>query len=228
MRRREFIRFIGGGAAAWPIAARAQQSVMPVIGFLEPTSFDKYAQFVEAFRKGLREVGFVEGHNVAIEYRWAEGEYARLSGLAADLVQHKVAVIVATGITAARAAKAATSTIPIVFNTGGDPVKFGLITSFSKPGQNVTGVASLGKVLVAKQLEVLHELVPRADSIAFLVNPNNAVAGLDTSDAQAAAETLGKKLAVFEASTKDELDKAFAAIFEQHGRALVVQADPFF
>jgi len=228
MRRREFIRFIGGGAAAWPIAARAQQAAMPVIGFLEPTSFDKYAQFVEAFRKGLREVGFVEGHNVAIEYRWAEGEYARLSGLAADLVQQKVAVIVATGITAARAAKAATSTIPIVFNTGGDPVKFGLITSFSKPGQNVTGVASLGKVLVAKQLEVLHELVPRVDSIAFLVNPNNAVAGLDTSDAQAAAETLGKKLAVFEASTKDELDKAFAAIFEQHGRALVVQADPFF
>ena len=228
MRRREFIRFVGGGTAAWPIAALGQQSAMPVIGFLEPTSFDKYAQFVEAFRKGLREVGFVEGHNVAIEYRWAEGEYARLSGLAADLVQHKVAVIVATGITAARAAKAATSTIPIVFNTGGDPVKFGLITSFSKPGQNVTGVASLGKVLVAKQLEVLHELVPRADSIAFLVNPNNAVAGLDTSDAQAAAETLGKKLAVFEASTKDELDKAFAAIFEQRGRALVVQADPFF
>jgi len=180
MRRREFIRFVGGGTAAWPIAALGQQSAMPVIGFLEPTSFDKYAQFVEAFRKGLREVGFVEGHNVAIEYRWAEGEYARLSGLAADLVQQKVAVIVATGITAARAAKAATSTIPIVFNTGGDPVKFGLITSFSKPGQNVTGVASLGKVLVAKQLEVLHELVPRADSIAFLVNPNNAVADLDT------------------------------------------------
>ena len=227
MRRREFIRFIGGGAAAWPIAARAQQSAMPVVGFLEPTSFDKYAQFVEAFRKGLREVGFVEGHNVAIEYRWAEGDYARLSGLAADLVQHKVAVIVATGITAARAAKAATSTIPIVFNTGGDPVKFGLITSFSKPGQNVTGVASLGKVLVAKQLEVLHELVPRADSIAFLVNPNNSVAGLDTSDAQAAAETLGKTLAVFEAGTKDELNKAFTAL-EQHGRALVVQADPFF
>ena len=227
MRRREFIAVLGG-AVAWPLAARAQQPPLPVIGFLEPTSFDKYAQFVEAFRKGLREVGFVEGHNVAIEYRWAEGDYARLSGLAADLVQHKVGVIFATGITAARAAKAATSTIPIVLNTGGDPVKFGLITSFSKPGQNVTGVASLGKVLVAKQLEVQHELVPRADSIDFLVNPNNAVAVLDTSDAQAAAETLGKKLAVFDAGTKDELDKTFTAIFEQHGRALVVQADPFF
>ena len=222
MKRRQFNVLAATMVATWPFAVRAQQSAMPVIGFLEPTSFDKYAQFVEAFRKGLREVGFVEGHNVAIEYRWAEGEYARLSGLAADLVQHKVAVIVATGITAARAAKAATSTIPIVFNTGGDPVKFGLITSFSKPGQNVTGVASLGKVLVAKQLEVLHELVPRADSVAFLVNPNNAVAGLDTSDAQAAAETLGKKLAVFEARTKDELNKAFTAILEQHGRALVV------
>jgi len=159
------------------------------------------------------------------------GEHCQASGVKSiqSLVSmSRVAVIVATGITAARAAKAATSTIPIVFNTGGDPVKFDLITSFSKPARNVTGVASLGKVLVAKQLEVLHELVPRADSIAFLVNPNNAVAGLDTSDAQAAAETLGKKLVVFEAGTKDELDKAFTAIFEQHGGALVVQADPFF
>src|SRR5262245_44542484 len=172
-----------------------------MIGFLDPTSLDKYALFVEAFRKGLREVGFIEGHNVEIEFRWAEGQYVRLPEMATDLVQRKVAVIVATGITAARAAKAATSTTPIAFNTGGDPIKFDLVTSLSKPGQNVTGVASLGKVLVAKQLEILHELVPRADSIAFLVNPNNAVAGPDTSDAQAAAETLGKKLVVFEAGT---------------------------
>src|SRR5215467_466353 len=227
MRRREFIRFIGGGAAAWPIAARAQQAAMPVIGFLEPTSFDKYAQFVEAFRKGLREVGFVEGHNVAIEYRWAEGEYARLSGLAAELVQRKVAVIVATGITAARAAKVATSNIPIVFNTGGDPVKFDLVTSFSRPGQNVTGVASLGKILVAKQLELLNELVPRADAIVFLVNQNNAVATLDTSDAQTAAAALGKKLIVVEAATRAELERVFTTMVEQHGQAVVVQADPF-
>ncbi len=228
MKRREFITLLGGMAATWPFIVRAQQSAMPVIGFLDPTSLDTYSLFVEAFRKGLREVGFIEGHNVAIEFRWAEGQYARLPEMAAEFVQHKVTVIVATGITAARAAKAATSTIPIVFNTGGDPIKFGLVTSFSKPGQNVTGVASLGKILVAKQLEVLHELIPRTDTIAFLVNPNNAVARLDTSDVQAAADTLGKKLIVFEAGTKDELDKAFIAILEQHGRALVVQTDPFF
>jgi len=191
-------------------------------------AFDKYAPFVEAFRNGLREVGLIAGHNLAIEFRWAEGQYARLPEMAADLVQHKVAVIVATGITATRAAKAATSTIPIVFNTGGDPIKFGLVRSLSKPGQNVTGVASLGKVLVAKQLEILHELVPQADTIAFLVNPNNAVADLDTSDVQAAANTLGRKLVVVKAGTKDDLDKAFAAINGQHGGALVVQTDPFF
>src|SRR5262249_41242453 len=149
--------------------------------------------------------GFTEGHNVTIEYRWAEGQYARLPELASELAQRKVAVIVATGITAARAAKAVTSTIPIVFNTGGDPIKFGLVTSFNKPGQNVTGVASLGKILVAKQLEVLNEVVPRVDTIAFLVNPNNAVANLDTSDVQAAGETLRKKLIVVKAGTKDEL-----------------------
>jgi len=228
LKRRNLITLAGGAALEWPSAAGAQQSAMPVIGFLDPTSLDTYSQFVEAFRKGLREVGFIEGHNVAIEFRWAEGQYARLPEMAAEFVQHKVTVIVATGITAARAAKAATSTIPIVFNTGGDPIKFGLVTSFSKPGQNVTGVASLGKILVAKQLEVLHELIPRTDTIAFLVNPNNAVARLDTSDVQAAADTLGKKLIVFEAGTKDELDKAFIAILEQHGRALVVQTDPFF
>lgn len=226
MKRREFITLLGS-AAAWPLSARAQKA-MPVIGFLDPTSVDTYSPFVEAFRTGLREVGFIEGRNVAIEFRWAEGQYARLPEMAVELVQNNVAVIVATGVTATRAAKAATSTIPIVFNTGGDPIKFGLVTSFSRPGQNVTGVASLGKILVAKQLEVLRELVPRADTIAFLVNPNNAVARLDTSDVLAAADTLGEKLIVVEAGTKGELDKAFIAILEQHGRALVVQTDPFF
>jgi len=227
VKRRDFIKLLGG-AVAWPTAASSQQSTLPVIGFLDPTSLDKYALFVEAFRKGLREVGLIEGHNVEIEFRWAEGQYARLEAMAADLVQRKVSVIVATGITAARAAKAATSTTSIVFNTGGDPIKFGLVTSLSKPGQNVTGVASLGKVLVAKQLEILHELVPRAQAIAFLVNPNNAVAELDTNDVQAAANTLRKKLIVIKASTNDDLNKGFDAINGQHGGALVVQTDPFF
>jgi ABC-type uncharacterized transport system substrate-binding protein len=197
---------------------RAQQQTTPVIGFLDPTSLDRYAPFVEAFRKGLREVGFIEGHNVAIEFRWAEGQYARLPEMATELVQHKVAVIVATGITAARAATSATSTTPIVFNTGGDPIKFGLVTSLNRPARNVTGVASLGK----------DELIPRADAIAFLVNPNNAVAELDTYDVQAAANTLRKKLVVVKAGTKDDLNKAFTAIIEQQGRALVLQTDPFF
>jgi ABC-type uncharacterized transport system substrate-binding protein len=228
MKRREFIALAATMTANWPFALRAQQSTMPVIGFLDPTSLDKYARFVEAFRKGLREIGFIEGRNVAIEFRWADGQYAHLPQMAADLVKDKVNVIVATGITAARAAKAATSTIPIVFNTGGDPVKFDLVGSFSRPGANVTGVASLGKVLVAKQLEVLHELVPKADTVAFLVNPNNAVARSDTSDVQAAADVLGQKLVVVEAGTKHDLDRAFAAIVEQHGRALAVQTDPFF
>ena len=226
MRRREFI--LGSVASVWPITAHAQQSAMPLIGFLDPTSLNAYAPFVAAFRKGLREVGFVEGQNVAIEFRWAEGQYARLPEIAAELVERKAAVIVATGITAARAAKAATSKTPIVFNTGGDPVKFGLVNSLSRPGQNVTGVASLGKILVAKQLEVLNELVPRAEAIAFLVNPNNAVAELDTSDVQAAANTLRKKLVVVKAGIKEDLAKAFAAIIAQHGGALVVQTDPFF
>jgi putative ABC transport system substrate-binding protein len=219
---------MGGAAAAVPLAVRAQPAAMPVIGFIDPTSLEKYAPFVEAFRQGLREIGFVEGQNLKIEFRWAEGQYAQLPIMAADLVRDKVAVIVATGITAARAAKAATSTIPIVFNTGGDPIKFGLVSSLSRPGQNVTGVASLGKILVAKQLEMLHELVPQAAVVAFLVNPDNAVAQLDTSDVQAAAQTLGKKLIVVKAGTKDDLKKAFLAGSEQHGGGLVVQTDPFF
>jgi ABC-type uncharacterized transport system substrate-binding protein len=226
MRRRDFITlFVAAGG--WPLTARAQPPALPLIGF-DPTSFERYAPFVEAFRKGLGESGFIEGRNVAIEFRWANGQYPQLPVMAADLVQHKVAVIVATGITAARAAKAVTSTIPIVFNTGGDPVKFGLVAGLNKPGQNVTGVASLGKMLVAKQLELLHEVVPQADAIAFLVNPNNAVAGLDTSDVQTAADALGKKLIVIKAATKDDLDNAFPDIIEQDGGALVVQTDPFF
>jgi putative ABC transport system substrate-binding protein len=228
MRRRKFITLIGGAAAAWPLAARAQRPAMPVIGFLDPTSLEKYKPFVLAFHNGLREVGFVEGSNVVVEYRWAEGHYDRLPKLAADLTRLPVAVIVATGITAARAAVAATSTIPIVFNTGGDPVKFGLVHSLNKPGGHVTGVASLGKTLVAKHLELIHEIIPKGETLVFVVNPNNAVAALDTGDVETAASTLGQRLLVVSASTEGDIDAAFKTAVERGASALLMQLDPFF
>src|SRR4029453_13402784 len=226
MRRREFVALLGA-VAAWPLAARAQQPAMPVIGFLDSSSADDYAPFLAAFRVGLNEAGFVEGRNISIEYRWADGRYDRLPALAAELVRVPVTVLVATGITAAVAAKAATTTIPIVFNTGGDPVTFGLVASLNRPGANVTGVASLGKVLVAKRFELLRELVPKADAIAFLVNPNNAVAELDTSDAQTAAAALGQKLIVVKAGSEGDIDTAFSTIAQQGGGGLLQQLDPF-
>jgi len=227
MRRRDFITLLGSATATSPLAARAQQRAMPVIGFIYPPSLDKYAPFLAAFRNRLAEAGFVEGRNLAIEFRWAEGRYDQLPALAADLVRRKVRVIVATGVTAALTVKAATTTIPIVFNTGGDPVKFGLVASLNRPGANVTGVASLGKVLVAKQFELLHELVPKAHTFAFLVNPNNAVADLDTSDAQAAASALGQKLLIVKAGSESDIDRAITAVGDQGGSALLMQVDPF-
>jgi ABC-type uncharacterized transport system substrate-binding protein len=224
--RREFITLLGGTAAAWPLAARAQP-VMPVIGFLDSSSAHEYAPFLAAFRAGIAEVGLIEGRNVAIEYRWADGHYDRLPALAAELIRIPVTVLVATGITAAVAAKAMTSTVPIVFNTGGDPVRFGLVGSLNRPGGNVTGVASLGKVLVAKRFELLRELLPKADAIAFLVNPNNAVAELDTSDAQAAAAALGQRLIVVKAGSEGDIDAAFATVAQQQGGGLLQQLDPF-
>ncbi len=226
MRRRDFIALLGGAAATWPLGARAQQA-MPIIGFLDSSSADEYGPFLAAFRRGLNEASFVEGRNVEIEYRWADGRYDRLPALAAELVRVPVAVLVATGVTAAVAAKAATATVPIVFNTGGDPVRFGLVASLNRPGANVTGVSSLGKVLVAKRFELLRELVPKADAIGFLVNPNNAVAELDTSDAQAAATALGQKLIVLKVGRESDIDTAFTTIAEQRGDGLLQQVDPF-
>jgi putative ABC transport system substrate-binding protein len=197
MRRREFVAALGT-AAAWPLAARAQQPT-PVVGFLASTSAAPSAERVSAFRQGLAETGFIEPRDVAIEYRSAEGRYERLPALAAELVRLPVAVLAASGITAARVAQATTAKVPIVFNTGGDPVRLGLVTSLNKPETNLTGVATLGKVLVAKQLELLRELVPDAALVAFLVNPNNAVSQEEISDARAAAGALGRKLLVVEA-----------------------------
>ena len=194
---------------------------MPIVGVLDPSSASEYAPFLTAFREGLHEGGFIEGRNVAIEYRWADGRYDRLPSLAAELVRVPVAVLVATGITAAAAAKAATSTVPIV-STLAASCQFGLVASLNKPGGDITGVASLGKVLVAKRFELLRELVPKANAVAFLVNPNNAVVALDTSDAQAAAATLFVK-----ASSAGEIDAAFATIVEQRAGGLLQQLDPF-
>ena len=223
MRRREFATLLGGAVVLRPLAGRAQQLAVPVIGFLDSSSADVFQPFVAAFGQGLGESGFVEGRTVRIEYRWAESHYDRLPGLAAELVRIPVAVLAATGVTAAVAAKASTTTIPVVFHTGGDPVKFGLVASLNKPGGNVTGVVSLGKIVVPKQLEVLRELVPKAGVIAFLVNPDNAVAKSDTSNVREAAQTKGMRLQIVEARNNSEIDAAFATLLQRRAGALIVQ-----
>jgi putative tryptophan/tyrosine transport system substrate-binding protein len=225
MERRRFITLLGGAAAAWAGAASAQQAALPVVGFLASAPS---ADRVDAFRRGLAETGFSEDRNVAIEYRSADGRYERLSALAAELVRRPVAVIAASGITATRAARTSTATIPIVFNTGGDPVKLGLVASLAKPDGNLTGVATLGKVLVGKQLELLHELLPAAAPVAFLVNPSNAVAREEIGDARTAAGALRRQLIVVEAAGEREFDEAFVAAKQQRAGALLMQADPFF
>jgi putative tryptophan/tyrosine transport system substrate-binding protein len=230
MRRRDFITLIGGTAATWPLTARAQQPKMPVIGFLNPASLDVRRDLIVAFYQGLAEAGYVEGRNVTIDYRWAEGQNDKLPVMAADLVQHGVAVIVAAdGTAAAMAAKAATSTIPIIFLVGADPVELGLVESLSRPGRNMTGVGALAVGTVAKRLQMLRELVPAATEIAFLRNPTNLYfSTLETKELQAAAAALGLHLLLLNASTSREIEAAFASLVTQRVDAFLLGADPFF
>ena len=224
MKRREFITLLGGAVVAWPLVSNAQQQALPVVGYLSSaSSVDR----VDAFRQGLAEAGFREGRDVAIEYRWAKGRYDLLPALAAELVRHPVAVIVASGVTATRAAQAATATIPIVFHTGGDPVRLGLVASLAKPAGNLTGVVTFGKVLVAKQLELLNEFVSATAPVAFLINPNNAVAHTEIDNALTAAGALGRKLLVVEAGSEDDFETVFATVGQQRAGAMLLQADPF-
>jgi putative ABC transport system substrate-binding protein len=227
MRRREFITLLGG-AAAWPLAARAQQSAMPVVGFLNSASPEGYGPMVAAFRQGLAETRHVEGLNVAIEYRWAEGQFDRLPELVAALVRRQVASIAAGGNAAVLAAKAATAAIPIVFTTAGDPVRLGLVASLNRPGSNVTGATSLNTEVGPKRLELLHELMPMATVIALLVNPTNPSAETYSTDLQAAARTLGLQLHVLRASTEREIDAAFASLVQLRAGGLVIGPDGFF
>ena len=230
MRRREFIAVLGGAACAWPLAARAQQGSMPVIGFLAGASPDNegYKRITTVFLQGLQETGYVERQNVAIEYRWAEDHYDRLPVLAADLVHREVAVIATFDTASSLAAKAATATIPIVFSMGADPIKIGLVNNLAQPGGNVTGMSHLINALSSKRLGFLRELVPTAASFGLLVDPTNPNAKFETADMQAAVDLLGYKLVVAGASTTSEVDTAFTKLVQQRIDALAVAAHAFF
>src|SRR5262249_40083524 len=228
VKRREFISLLGGAVVAWPLAARAQQGAMPVIGFLSSASPEVYAIRLRAFRQGLKEVGYVEGQNVEVEYRWAEGQNNRLPALAAELVRGQVAVIVASGTPTAVAAKAATATIPIVFGVSADPVKVGLVASLNRPGGNLTGVTSLNVEVGPKRLELLHELLPAATTIAMLVNPTSpSIAEPSSRTLQAAARALGLQLHVLHASTERDFDTVFATLVQLRAGGLVIMPDAF-
>ena len=227
MRRREFITLLGG-AAAWPLAAPAQQPTMPVIGFLDPRSPGTAEYLLRAFRQGLKDTGYVDGETVAIEYRFAEGQFDRLPELAAELVRRRVAVIPASGIAAAFAAKAATTTIPVVFGVAEDPVGLGLVASLARPGGNLTGVNFLTGELVAKRLELLRELVPAVTRVAVIVNPANATSTVTTlRDLEPAARSMGLQIQVLNASTSQEINAAFATFVRERPDAVFVGIDPF-
>jgi putative tryptophan/tyrosine transport system substrate-binding protein len=226
MRRRDFIQVIAV-SSAWPFAARAQQPAMPVIGFLNSAFPDEFAPFVAAFRQGLKEAGTIEGQNVTIEYRWAEGQYERLPALAADLAHRKVTVIAATSSPAAQAAKAATNTIPIVFTTGDDPIRLGFVASLNRPGGNMTGVTNLLVDLGTKQLGLLREPAPTITTIVVLANPNFIGTVRQINDLETAVRALGLQFAILRAATESEIDDAFASMTQFTGAALIVAADPF-
>jgi len=227
VKRRAFITLLGGAAAAWPLAARAQQPAMPVVGFMSARSAADSSREVVAFRQGLAETGYEEGRNVAVEFRWAQGQFDSLPAMAGELVRRPLAVLAAVGLSA-RVAKAATTTIPIVFGTGLDPVEEGLVTSLNRPGGNVTGATFLSALLGAKRLGLLRDLVPGADVIALLVNPNTNVGQAQTKDVQEAARALGQSLVVLHGGSDESIDASFAALTQQHVAALMVGGDPFF
>jgi ABC-type uncharacterized transport system substrate-binding protein len=229
MRRREFIGLVGGAAVACPLVARAQSPVITTIGYLSTRSPGEAKYVTDAFIRGLNESGYVEGRNLAIEYRWAELQYDRLPALASDLVRRQVAVIAAVGgAHSGLAAKATTSTIPIVFVSAGDPITFGLVPSLSRPAGNVTGISMLTVALAAKRLELLHELVPAPAVIALLVNPTSPYVEPETKDVMASASALGRQVKVLNATTAQEVDAAFAVFVQQRAGALLVSGDPFF
>jgi putative ABC transport system substrate-binding protein len=227
MRRRDFIAFISGAATGWPLVARAQQP-LPAVGFLHPASPDDFPQNVDGFQHGLNDAGFTEGQNVTIEYRWARGEYDRLPGLALDLVQRGVRVILAGGgEVAALAARAATSTTPILINTSSDPVKSGLVASFNRPGGNVTGLMTATSILEAKKFGLLCEMLPSARVIAMLINPNYPQHAVDAAEVQSTAETIGRQLLVLKADSPQTIESAIASLVAQRADALLVEGDPF-
>jgi putative tryptophan/tyrosine transport system substrate-binding protein len=229
MKRREFITLLGGGAVAWPLAARAQQPAMPVVGFLGAPSAAPYARYVAAVHHGLKEVGYIEHQNVAMEYRWADGQYDRLPALADDLVSRRVAVIVPIGgAPATVAAKETTSTIPIIFNLGADPIELGLVANLNRPGGNITGIAIMAVEIETKRLELLHELAPTSTSIAILLNPSNAQSQTQEREAQRAARVIGRQVLVLKAGSEHEIERAFATLVRERAGALLVGGDTFF